>query len=431
MPGNSDQDGAFSFGSMGGFGGFNFGMGSDDVKLVYTDDDPDSYSNIFNNAKTDVSKKDKTRLIQSLKKLNAKEDLDDTVDKSEVITYLAVHNFLCNDDSYTGMMVHNYYLYEENGKLSILPWDYNLAFGGFSAGSNATSTVNSPIDSPVSSGTTESRPLIAWIFSDGEAMEAYHSRYDRFLSENIENGWLASEIERVRDMITPYLEKDASAFYGMDEFEKAVDTLLTFCEKRAQSIRGQLEGTIPSTSNGQRNSSALIDASEISTGDMGSMSGGGGIGGMKMPSSRPESGSSGRISEGASDGRSGGLSMPSGFSGGMSGSFGGFSGGFPGQSGQTPPTAPDGATGSVSAENAAPSSDTAGAPAQGETKPDDPPEGDGGRDAGTRRASMPGGFSGNFAPQRSNTSNWVILAACLGVLLLALGLTKVFRNHND
>ena len=431
MPGSSDQDGAFSFGSMGGFGGFNFGMGSDDVKLVYTDDDPDSYSNIFNNAKTDVSKKDKTRLIQSLKKLNAKEDLDDTVDKSKVITYLAVHNFLCNDDSYTGMMVHNYYLYEENGKLSILPWDYNLAFGGFSAGSNATSTVNSPIDSPVSSGTTESRPLIAWIFSDGEALEAYHSEYDRFLSENIENGWLASEISRVKEMITPYLEKDASAFYGMDEFEKAVDTLLTFCEKRAQSIRGQLEGTVPSTSNGQRNSSALIDASEISTGDMGSMSGGGGIGGMKMPSSRPESGSSGRISEGASDGRSGGPSMPSGFSGGMSGSFGGFSGGFPGQSGQTPPTAPDGATGSVSAENAAPSSDTAGAPKQGEAKPDDPPEGDGGRDTGTRRASMPGGFSGNFAPQRSNTSNWVILAACLGVLLLALGLTKVFRNHND
>ena len=68
------------------------------------------------------------------------------------IAYLAVHSFLCNDDSYTGMMVHNYYLYEEKGKLSILPWDYNLAFGGFSSSQNATSTVNSPIDSPVTSG---------------------------------------------------------------------------------------------------------------------------------------------------------------------------------------------------------------------------------------------------------------------------------------
>lgn len=32
-------------------------------------------------------------------------------------------------------MIHNYYLYEEDGQLSMIPWDYNLAFGGFSAGS--------------------------------------------------------------------------------------------------------------------------------------------------------------------------------------------------------------------------------------------------------------------------------------------------------
>lgn len=246
-------------------------MGSDDVKLVYTDDDPDSYSNIFNNAKTNISRKDKSRLISSLKKLSEQEDLDSVVNQDEVITYLAVHNFLCNDDSYTGMMVHNYYLYEENGKLTILPWDYNLAFGGFSASENATSTVNSPIDDPVSNGTTESRPLIAWIFSNDEALEQYHETYSRFISEWIESGWLEEEIARVKEMITPYLAQDTSAFFSMEEFEKAVSTLRTFCAKRGESIRGQLEGTIPSTSSEQRSSDALIDASEISTADMGSM----------------------------------------------------------------------------------------------------------------------------------------------------------------
>ena len=45
------------------------GMGSSDVKLKYTDDDPDSYSNIFNNAKTGVTYADKIRLIRSLKQL--------------------------------------------------------------------------------------------------------------------------------------------------------------------------------------------------------------------------------------------------------------------------------------------------------------------------------------------------------------------------
>ena len=40
----------------GGFGADRGGMmGSDDVYLIYTDDDPESYPNIFDNAKTDVS----------------------------------------------------------------------------------------------------------------------------------------------------------------------------------------------------------------------------------------------------------------------------------------------------------------------------------------------------------------------------------------
>ena len=49
----------FGGGSGGGFGG----MGSADVKLQYVDDDPDSYANIFDNAKTDITKADKKRLI--------------------------------------------------------------------------------------------------------------------------------------------------------------------------------------------------------------------------------------------------------------------------------------------------------------------------------------------------------------------------------
>ena len=59
--------------------------------------------------------------------------------------------------------------------------------------------------------------------------------------------------------------------------------------KRGESIRGQLDGTIPSTSAAQRNSDALIDASDISTANMGSMnsSKGGGFGGG-MPSGGAE-----------------------------------------------------------------------------------------------------------------------------------------------
>lgn len=117
---------------QGGPGG---SMGSDDVSLIYSDDEYSSYSNIFDNAKTDITDADKERLIASLKSLNENSDIENVVNVDEAMRYFVVHNFVCNFGSYTGSMIHNYYLYEEDGQLSMIPWDYNLAFGGFSAGS--------------------------------------------------------------------------------------------------------------------------------------------------------------------------------------------------------------------------------------------------------------------------------------------------------
>lgn len=54
--------------------GFGFGMGSSDVKLQYIDDELDSYSNIWNNAKTEITEADQKRLIASLEKLSNGEE---------------------------------------------------------------------------------------------------------------------------------------------------------------------------------------------------------------------------------------------------------------------------------------------------------------------------------------------------------------------
>ena len=267
----------------GGFGGFG-GMGSDDVKLKYIDDDPDSYSNIFTSAKTNIDDEDEARLIASLKALSeGGEAAAAVVDTDEVIRYLVVHNFLCNGDSYTGSMVHNYYLYEENGVLSMIPWDYNLAFGGFdmrgSGDGSATSTVNSPIDSPVS-GSLSDRPMVAWIFDSEEYTARYHELYAEFIETVFDSGWFEEELDRVAALIDPYVEADTNGFFTYDQFQTGAAALREFCLLRAESITGQLDGTIPSTSAGQSaDSSALVDASSVSLSDMGEFSGGGG-GGM-------------------------------------------------------------------------------------------------------------------------------------------------------
>ncbi len=249
-------------GERGGRGmGFG-GMGSSDVKLQYIDDDFDSYSNIWNNAKTDISNSDKTRLIQSLKKLSENEDIESVVNVEEVIRYFVVHNYVCNDDSYTGMMIHNYYLHEKDGKLSMLPWDYNLAFGTMH-GNDATDTVNTPIDSPVTGGSSD-RPMLNWIFENEEYTELYHQYFSEFL-ESVD---VIGIIDAAYELIAPYVEKDPTSFYSYDEFEKGVETLRGFCTLRIESIKQQLE-------NGETTERMnYADASSLNLSDMGSMNNG-------------------------------------------------------------------------------------------------------------------------------------------------------------
>lgn len=253
-------------------GGGGMGMGSDDVSLIYSDDDYDSYSNIFDNAKTNISNADKDRLIDSLKTLGEASDIESVVDVDEVIRYFVVHNFVCNFDSYTGSMIHNYYLYEEDGVMSMIPWDYNLAFGGFMSGSDAGSLVNYPIDTPVSGGTVDSRPMLAWIFSDEEYTDMYHEYFSEFISEYFDSGYFEEMIDSVSEMIAPYVEKDPTKFCTYEEFEEGISSLKEFCLLRSESVNGQLDGTIPSTSDGQsEDNSTLIDAGDLEISAMGSM----------------------------------------------------------------------------------------------------------------------------------------------------------------
>lgn len=249
-------------------GGMN--KSSADVLLKYTDDEITSYLNIFDNAKTDVSNSDKTRLIQALKKLSAGEELSDTVEIEAVIRYFVVHNFVLNFDSYTGSMIHNYYLYEKEGQMQMIPWDYNLAFGGFQSMGGATSLVNYPIDTPISGGNTEDRPMIAWIFDNEEYTELYHTIFAEFISEYFDDGYFENMFDSITEMIAPYVEKDPTKFCTYDEFEKGTSTLREFCLLRAKSINGQLNGSIGSTDSTQ-DSSTLVDAGELQISDMGTM----------------------------------------------------------------------------------------------------------------------------------------------------------------
>ena len=254
---------------------------SSGADLVYSDDNRDSYSDIFDNEENDVSEDDEKELIAAIKALNSGENIEQYWNMDEVIRYFVAHNFVLNYDSYTGTMLHNYYLYQNDGKVSILPWDYNLSFGGFQGGSDATSAANWAIDSPLSGTTEEKRPLWNAIVSNEAYLEKYHQYYNELLANFFSNGKCTEEIERVYNMIRPYVEKDPTAFYTLDEFDEAVTTLKDFCEKRAESISKQLNGKLGCTTDTQK-SEDKVDASDLTLSRMGSQ-GGGKDGGKGFP----------------------------------------------------------------------------------------------------------------------------------------------------
>ncbi|MCR4786966.1 MAG: CotH kinase family protein [Lachnospiraceae bacterium] len=277
---NSDSDserperpdmGDFEPGDMPGGGMFSFGSGG--ANLNYSDDDLDSYQTIWDGSITETGDADHRRVVEALKNISEGNDIEKYIDVENVLKYMAVHAFAVNMDSLSGSMAHNYYLYEYDGQLNIFPWDYNLSFGGMSMGKDADATemMNDAIDDPFSATN-----FFDALLENEEYLEIYHSYLQQLVEEYVEGGRFDEVYLRIRNQIDELVETDPTAFYDYDEYINAVRILYETVQLRAESIKGQLDGTIPSTESGQRqDSSSLIDASHIDIKAMGTMNMGG------------------------------------------------------------------------------------------------------------------------------------------------------------
>lgn len=426
-PAKPDGDPGENGGGMGG--GMN---GSDDVSLIYSDDEYSSYQNIFDNAKTDISDSDKDRLIASLKKLNNNEDISSVVDVEEVIRYFVVHNFVCNFDSYTGSMIHNYYLYEKDGQMSMIPWDYNLAFGGFMGAQNASALVNYPIDTPVSGGTVDSRPMLAWIFASDEYTEEYHEMFSEFIEKYFDSDYIPNLIESTKEIIAEYVEKDPTKFCTYEEFESGVTALKEFCTLRAESISGQLDGTIPSTSDGQTaDSSSLIKAEDLNISDMGTMNNnGGGSPNEKTQNNAAQTQSATdtthstndksfsqtppNSSEDSSDGTDNSTSSDSSV---PTGGFGGTPPDMPDSNGNGPPSMPNSEMPSM------PDGAT-----QGSSQGDNSSEKD--SNGQNEKAPPQDNEANGETVQTLDKNSIIILAACAGVLIIGVAAAFIYKKKS-
>lgn len=246
--------------SMGGGNGAN---------LNYTDEDLSSYSDIWDGEVTNTGQRDHRRVVTALKNISEGTDLEQYLDVDNILKYMAVHAFSVNLDSLSGNMAHNYYLYEYNGMLNILPWDYNLSFGGMNHGAEggASEVVNDAVDTPFA-GTAFFDALLE--------NETYLSRYHEYMrqlaQEYVLGGRFQEVYQGIRSQIDMLVETDPTALYSYDEYEAGAEMLYRTVVLRAESVRGQIDGTIPATDEAQRADAAdLVDASEIDISVMGAM----------------------------------------------------------------------------------------------------------------------------------------------------------------
>lgn len=269
------------------------GVGGIGADLVYNGDDISAYTGL--NLKTNLNSSDGKEILALMQALEDGEGLEEVLDVEKALKYIAANVALANFDSYLGNTTHNFYLYEENGRFTIIPWDMNLAFGGFGGGevdiyeptkqsmggfgggdkrkdtqdndavTNAAENTEAQADANnqpqppdnadmqgMPSMDSGEKPLVTTLLEN----ETYRSMYEGYLKEIAEKyftqEYMTELVTKIHDLIAPYVQNDPTAFCTYEEFEQACSTdptdqysLVYYAVNMAESIENQLNGGEP------------------------------------------------------------------------------------------------------------------------------------------------------------------------------------------
>ncbi|MFE8070822.1 CotH kinase family protein [Marinobacteraceae bacterium S3BR75-40.1] len=227
------------------------GTGSD---LVWIDDNFASYDGVA--LKTNEDSSDNQAFIDLLYALNKQGAAAPVVDVERLLKYLAVSTALSNLDSYQGPLAHNYYLYEEAGYFTLIPWDWNESFGSFAGNCSDDERLQLYIDEPTAESLSE-RPLLDVVLADDDLKAQYHDYLTQLLAGPLEPTTFSTRVVELADLIRASVYADPTAFFTPTEFETALNSdvngifgLTDFVEERGAAIEDQLSGATPSAGDG-------------------------------------------------------------------------------------------------------------------------------------------------------------------------------------
>ncbi|KYG90745.1 hypothetical protein A0U40_07165 [[Bacillus] sp. KCTC 13219] len=288
---------ANNFGSNDGFLFKPDGVGSD---LQYISNNIEDYTGI--GLKTNEANVENSKFVEMIKAINDEDDIEQYLDVDEILRYFAVNTALVNLDSYQSNLKHNYYLYEQNGVFSIIPWDYNMSFGGFGIGGMGGNmpqleegseiqrpsrmgqqdfseqlqdgmeqqdfsmqmqnrmgfggqsgnlleeeAINFSISTPVTGISMEERPLLNVLLSNDEYRAIYESYLEEVATKYLTEEYVQNITNNLAVLLTTYVEADPTKFYTTEYFLEAVKgekSLPEFAKQRSTSILKQLSGEL-------------------------------------------------------------------------------------------------------------------------------------------------------------------------------------------
>jgi spore coat protein CotH len=216
----------------------NYGEDYEDGVLYDTDEksylqysEGSDYSTITEDLGTDENKTKLKNFIKTLSDMpeGEKGNIESVLDVDSALKYIAGNMVFGNYDSYNGDKGHNYMLYgDADGKFTVVPWDFNMSFNGYSGGGGRgttgstttnTNATNVSVDEPVLGISMENVPMINNLLEVPEYKEKYLS-YVNELTDYLEG--IQERITGLADIIRPYVEADPTKFYTTEQFESNI-----------------------------------------------------------------------------------------------------------------------------------------------------------------------------------------------------------------
>lgn len=154
-----------------------------------------------------------------------KSDLEGVFHVDQYLKYLAANNVIQNWDTY-GRMTHNYFLYNQDGKLVWIPWDNNEAFSNGKMG-GAVSLSMSEIGS--------NWPIMSYIIAIDEYETTYKNYLNDFTQQVFEPTKMSALYSDYEALIQEYAIQETTSFSSY------VNQLKEHASDRNQVVQGFLE----------------------------------------------------------------------------------------------------------------------------------------------------------------------------------------------